>query len=1163
MQRPRTSSCALRSAVWAIALAAWIGLTPAPSSAIGPTGTIVGTVADQSGAAVAGATVSAVNQGTSETRMIHTDQAGNFAFPALPVGNYTIKVEMTGFQTSVQKNVVLQVDQNVTVPVSLQLGAVTQTVTVSETTAGVNLVNATVSHVVDQQRIVDLPLNGRDTLQLQFVMPGVTYDNNNVAHGQGQHEGVVVNGNRPGSNYYLLDGIDMTDSYLSVAPTIPAPDALQEFVIQTSNFNAQYGRSSGAIVNAATKAGSNQWHGDLFEFLRNDVLNANNFFTNKAGVAKPPYKLNQFGGTIGGPIRRNKTFVFGYFQETYRRTSEATTIENVLTAAERPDLNPAGADFGALCAATPSQCPKDPRTGQPFPNNVIPQGRIDPTALNFIKALMPLPNSGTSYVFSAPQVGPMDDLNESQFAVRIDHTFNEQNSMFFRYFFNNDYATGLGAGDNIPDTNHLKKFRNNDPALTWTHTFSPSILNTATVGLNRLGHFRSPQTDISWGSFGGPPTASLAQVPHEMYIISSGTVQSYGDGAFGQNRQTWQFSDSLSWVKGKHTIVFGGDYRRESVNRFEDYFTDPVFTFNGQVSGNTLADLVMGLPSAFRQDTEVRSELRHSALDFYGADTIKVRSNLTLDVGLRWEPYFPPVDNLNDQLCLDQTFTKKSQLYPTAPPGILFPGIPVGATYGGSPDAGCPRELIPKRWKNLAPRVGFNWDPFKDGKTSIRAGYGLFYDQMRMIGYNRFSTSQPWDYSANIPQPGSASNNFAPSLTGTSVFTNSGTVNPYPFIIPRTPAERAAYNSLFGGNWPTSALEDALNPNFNEGYAQEWNLTVQRELFKEYSLSVSYIGNHAVGLWISRESNWGIPNPFPTNWPTYCGIGPSALVTDPNCPQNQLSTLTTRRKLNLIQCGTATPRVTGPCYGPFELEDNAAWSNYNALQISINRKFSHGLEFLGSYVYGKYLDIESFGAEGGTGPRDPYNLALSYGPSDNDVRHRFVISYIWQIPKMTRFTGLSSALLNNWQVQGIITVQSGSPFTLASGVDTALTGIGGETADLVAGQSPTISHGSKAQEISEWFNTAAFIRAAWGTYGTSARNLLYGPGLVNFDFSLVKEFPISERWGQIQFRNEYFNLFNHANLLNPDGNVQDGSSFGQIFNARDPRFIQFALKWIF
>jgi len=745
----------------------------------------------------------------------------------------------------------------------------------------------------------------------------------------------------------------------------------------------------------------------------------------------------------------------------------------------------------------------------------------------------------------------------------LDRNINEKNTLFGRMFYNQDHASGLGF-DNIPGLGHVKDFTNVDPALTWNHTFSPTLLNTATLGFNRMGHFRAPATSFSWSTYGGPATAATSNVARELYTSVNGSINAGGDGAFRQNRQTWQASDGLSWVKGKHTLAFGGDYRKESVNRWEDYFTDPIFDFNGQFSNNALSDLLLGLPDSFREDTEVRSELRHGALDFYGTDTFKVLPNLTLDVGLRWEPYFPPVDNLNDQICLDQTFTKRSQLFPTAPPGILFPGIPHNATYGGTPDPGCPRELIPKRWGNLAPRVGFNYDPFKDGKTSVRAAYGIFYDQTRLIGYNRFSTSQPWDYSANITSPGNASNNYAPSLTGTNVFTNSGTVNPYPYVEPRTPAQRAAYNPFFGGNWPTSSLENALNPNFNLARVQEWNFTLQREFATNYSLSVSYVGNHATGLWISRESNWGIPNPFPANYqdPSVCGTGSSTTSANPNCPQNQSASLPTRRKLSAIQCNTATPGVTGPCYGPFELEDNAAWSHYNALQISINRKFSHGLEFLGSYVWGKYLDVFSFGAEGGTGPRDPYNLGLSYGPSDNDVKHKFVISYIWQVPQMSRFTGASSLLLNGWQFQGITSIQSGSPFSVSNPYDSGLTGIGNDTADLVASQSPTMSHSSRGAAVHEWFNTAAFTETAWGTYGTSARNLLYGPGITDFDFSIFKDFRVSERWGKIELRNEYFNLFNHPNFYNPDSGLTDGT-FGQITGARDPRFVQFALKWLF
>src|SRR5580698_8751828 len=335
-------------------------MSSVPSHAVGPTGKIVGSVVDQTGAPLAGATVNVINEGTGEARQVTSDDGGNFTFPILPVGNYTVKVTAAGFEVFEQRAIVLQVDQNVTINAQLQVGSNSEVVQVTSSTGqNVNLVDATISQVVDSQRVVDLPLNGRDTLQLQYIMPGVSYDNNNVAHGQGQHEGVVVNGNRPGSNYYLLDGVDMTDSYLSVAPTFPAPDALQEFDIQTSNFTAQYGRSSGGIVNAATKAGTNQWHGDAFEFFRNDVLNAHNFF-DVPGAKKPSFKLNQFGGTIGGPIQKNKTFVFGYYQGTRQRKDTTTTTGTVLTDQERPDVNASGnADFSD-CGNVGIPCPADP-----------------------------------------------------------------------------------------------------------------------------------------------------------------------------------------------------------------------------------------------------------------------------------------------------------------------------------------------------------------------------------------------------------------------------------------------------------------------------------------------------------------------------------------------------------------------------------------------------------------------------------------------------------------------------------------------------------------------------------------------------------------------------------------------------------------------------------
>jgi Carboxypeptidase regulatory-like domain/TonB-dependent Receptor Plug Domain len=1097
-----------------------------PASAAGPTGKVVGTVTDATGNSVAGAKVTVTNQDTNEVRPAISDGSGNFTFPVLPVGDYTIKVEATGFQTYEQKDIVLQVDQNISVNAALQVGATTQVVEVTGAPPSIDLVDATVSHVVDQQRMVDLPLNGRDALQLQYIMPGVSYDNNNVSHGQGQHEGTVVNGNRPGSNYYLLDGVDMTDSYLSTAPVFPAPDALQEFDIQTSNFTAQYGRSSGGMVNVATRAGANKFHGSAFEFFRNTVLDSHNYF-DPAGSAKPSFKLNQFGGYLGGPIQKDKTFFFGYYQGTRQRKDETTTVGTVLTPAERPDMNGGVSDFpGAI----------DPLTKLPFPGGIIPASRIDPTALKFIIKLMPLPNNSTGgYTFNAPVADNPDSINEDQYLGRIDHNFGPNNLFFGRYFYNQDLYSGIGV-DNIPGLPHQKYFRNQNVALDYTHTFSPNLINTAVFGFTRIGHHRGPTQGLGWGDFGGPATTSTTGVPSDLYTDISGSVNAGGDGTFVQNRQTWQFTDYVSLVRGKHTMTFGGDLRKESTNRVEDYYTDPIFNFNGQYSGNSLSDLLLGLPDYYNLQTEVSSRLRHTAFDTYAQDSYKITRRVTVDAGIRWEPFLPPVDNLNDQICYDPTFSKKSSYYPTAPPGILFPGPPKGSGSLGQGDPGCPRSMVPNRWKNVAPRLGFNVDPFGNGKTSVRASFGIFWDQARLIAWNRFSTAQPFDESVIVNGP----TVLQPSLSGNNIYTNGGVQNPFPFIIPRTAAQRAAFDPSYGGNWPTAAGETVLAPNFNEGYTNQWNLSVDQEITAGYTLTVSYIGNHGTHLFMSRENNYAPPSTY----------NPALTIAQNN------SNLPARRRLSNIQCGTGIGATTAACYGPMEILDPSLWSNYNSLQVSVNHRFQHGFSLLASYVWGNYLDVVSYTAEGGSGPRDPLDYALSYGPSDNNVRHRFAGSYIYQLPKFQSFHGIMGALINDWQNQSIVTAQTGAPYSVNSSLDTAATGIGGETADLTGAVIAPANRG-----VRSYFNTAAFQNAAPGTFGQSGRNFLTGPSLVDVDFSLFKEFPIRE-FGKIEFRSEFFNLFNHPNFYNPDNTVGDGT-FGQLQSARDPRIAQFALKYLF
>jgi hypothetical protein len=381
---------------------------------------------------------------------------------------------------------------------------------------------------------------------------------------------------------------------------------------------------------------------------------------------------------------------------------------------------------------------------------------------------------------------------------------------------------------------------------------------------------------------------------------------------------------------------------------------------------------------------------------------------------------------------------------------------------------------------------------------------------------------------------------YVPELTGNAVYNNNGITSPFPFTVPSTSAQRQAFDPLFGGHWPSNALEVGLSPKFNEGYSQEWNLSVQQQLSNDLSLTVGYIGNRSNHLWVSRLYNWAAPNPQQT------------------VSQNQ-NNLNQRRILSSIQCGTIAPGVTAPCYGSVELEDNAAWSTYHGLQIVADKKFNRGLTFMGSYVWGKYLDIHSIGAEGQNGPRDPLDFGLDYGPSDNDVRNRFAISYIWELPSAKMLHGFADTVLNHWQTQGITIAQSGTPFTVLSGPDTGLTGIGGDTGAPVQGVSPNIGLHKSGGSVT-YLNANAYQNAPYFTFGVLGRNSVVGPKYVNFDFSFFKEFPVFERQ-KLQFRAESFNLFNHPNFNNPNNTV--GGGLGRITGARDPRFIQFAMKYLF
>lgn len=1113
---------------FSLLFAALLGFFPRTGQAVNATGRIVGTVTDSTGAVVPGAAVTVMSQTTGASRRMQTDANGDYNFELLPIGLYSVRVEKSGFKTFSENGITLQVDENRTVPVVLQPGDVTEEVTVTTAPVGVDLIDATVKEVVDQERMVDLPLNGRSPLDLQLIMPGTAVDIVGVGHAQSQNNGLVVNGNRAASNYYLLDGVNFINSFQSTAPVFPAPDALHEFTMQLGQMSAAFGRDSGATVNAVTNSGTNEFHGTLFEFFRNTVLNANNYFSNKNGKARPPYNLNQYGGSLGGPVRKDKTFFFVYAQQTSRRESQPIIIPTVLTSSERLG------DFNDDCPG--SACPIDPRTGKSFPGNVIPQNRIDPVAAAFVQKVMPLPNSGTrSYIFNGPTGTGQDHLDESQFVARIDQSFGAKDKVFGRYYYNDD--AGVAFSGNLPGNFYNQDYRNQNLGLNWTRILSPTEVNSLTIGFDRTAHHFVDPIPRNWHDFGGPCNSRGCEYKYTIALFIPGSINSQGNSDYYQTPTTYQISDVMSWVKGRNTLNVGTDLLDETPNQFFNFLSDGEFFFANNFSNNSLSDFLLGLPSYGRQDTPTGNELRYHEINIYAQDDVKVTKDLNVNLGLRWEPFMPPTDNRNWRDCMDLTFTEHSIVFPQGPPGLLYPAEgQQGRGWGGVHDAGCPRSASPNKMANMAPRIGLAWDPFGTGKTSVHAGYGIFWDNIRLEAWNRLPNTQPYTISRSVFSPGNVTNNFPASLSGDLWLTNGGLADPYPYAVP----EGATQNAAFKYAYPV--LTAYFPSTFNLAYVQQYNFGIDQELWKNYTVKVTYLGNRGVHLFMSHEYNWALPLPFTVE-----------------TPAQQLANYTARRRFSTVTCQGQ------PCYDTMERDDDAGWSNYNSLQITVNRQFTHGLTFLGSYVWGKTLDIGSVSAEGGEGPRDPYNLNLDKGPSQFDIRNRFVTSFIWQVPRMKEFGNpVANGLINGWEFNGAVTIQSGFPFTVHSGPDTSLTGIGGETADPVPGANPTLPSGrSHSQRIAQYFNTAAFKIAPYGTYGATGRDSLSGPGLVNFDISIFKEFKLSERWGKLQFREENFNLFNHPNFGLPDSTVTDGAAFGQIFSAGNPRFIQFAVKEIF
>ena len=1055
------------------------------------TGSIRGTVVDTSGALISGATVTATNSETSSVRAVVTNKEGIYVFPSLAIGTYSLRISHDGFETQKRDGIQLLTGQTLDLHIEIAIGSVTQSVEVSSAAPLIQTASSSVQASVDQKQMQELPLNGRNPLQLTVLTPGTALTSVGTESGQQDNTGLTVNGLRATQNNFQLDGAIYTNRFFDSVPILPNPDALQEFTIQSSNYSSEYG-GAGALVQLSTRSGTNTIHGSTYEFLRNTVLNARNYFQQTA----PPFKLNQFGGTAGGPIIKDRTFFFFAAEDLQQRSSPNPISITVPTAAELRG------DFSALLGKGIAIF--NPTTGQPYPDNIIP------TPINTLsgklaqKYLVSLASNPVTGVFNSTSNSNVDS---TQYLAKIDQVVTQSNHLSGRYFYNQDnFQRPFNAPLGFYAAN---RFRNQSVIVTDTQVFSPTLTAIFSASAGRFARTQIPQA---------PGLQSLQDLGQNVPLGSpgetifpgiraniSGFVNIFSGGALTQAATSFDYKASLVKVLHTHTIGLGAEFERDRVNMNDYSYTPGDNTFNGQrtaaptgatlptgtkTSGSALADFYLGLGSQFFQDNGRKAYLRTNRPSLYVQDDWKATRNLTLNLGVRWDPWLPPID-LNETLVgFEPGF--QSQIARNAPAGLIFKG-----------DAGLQESVFQKNWKDFAPRIGFAYNVSGAGKTVIRAGYAIFYGFPEGLLYQRTDAMQPVNLYLTYP---------APSATWDDIYAGYPGGSPFP-------REHISPDQFANYQFQLPVSGGVLDPKSKVAYTQNWNLTFEQQLPEDVAFSIAYVGNHGAHIMGSRQFNPAV-------------FGPGATV------------------------GNENSRRLYPGLGAVELAQSYEYAIYNSLQANLVKRTQNGLTLLTNIVWSKAIDNTSSATEGNAGPPNPFNLQSGRGPADFDQAIRYNLSINYVTPHVD-VTGFKSALLNNWQLNGIASIQTGLPFTVVSGTDRSLSGIGNDYADIAG----TPARPAGVSKIKEYFNTAAFVPAATGTFGNVRRNSLRGPGYVNVDTSIFKDIFPGERI-HAQFRAEAFNTFNRVNFSNPAASVSSGT-YGQITSAGSPRVFQFGLKLLF
>lgn len=1105
--------------------------------------TLVGTVKDASGAVVPGATVTARNVGTDATKTVRAGANGDYAFSDLDVGRYSIAGSQPGFRKTVINNIDLQTGQSARIDIVLQLGAVTQQVTVSGAAPMITTTNSDVGQVVNQDVLEEIPLNGRSFWQLTQLTPGATYTpSGSTAYGsttviRASAVNVVINGSDPDKTGWVLDGSSIVEVQSGGTEIQPDVDAIQEFKVESGNMNAEFGRTP-ATVTATIKSGTNQYHGDVFEFLRNSALDARNFFfvaPPGSSQKKDILKRNQFGGTIGGPIRKDKTFFFADIEETTVR--QGVVYSNVVpSAAERQG------DFSALLPKTQLVNPFDGYTA--FANNQVSltstPATFSPQAVYFMNTYLPMPNfvQGTTSRYVA---SPSLALTTVKSDLKIDENISEKNHLMGRYSI-------VDNTDNSPDqmstlgllANHA---RGQDVALALTHTFNPHWLNELRFGFYRMFfHFGPPVPNINFSVaqgqdpgyqgfdlqvFGGFPEIAMSNYGTGGYLFDGAPSNQLPKS---NHIRTYEYADSLSYDNGKHSMKFGMQLYHNTTGYITGSQNQGIFTFNGSYTGDQFADFLLGIPSEGQRDP---GALEWSTYGNWPAwfyqDNYRVTQNFTLNLGLRYEinGFFTGTrgqtsgfDPTTGKLIIPSNFDVtarpiSAQLLPLYTDRIVY-----------SKTLGLPNSIIRTNMHDIAPRFGFAWDPSGAGKWAIRGGYGIFWDYADNNGPNNSQGVPPdtvQDAEFNNTKPSAPNRAFGNFFLGQPLT---------PQANPNPGQPCAPYFNFTALTCFTPSLSTTVWGNVLDAYTQEWNLTVQRELTHALSMTVAYVGNTAKHQVLSQSIN----NPPP---------GPGAI----------------QERRPLVEYSTITQYQYG------------GMADYNALQVSVVSRSWHNLSLLGNYVYSHCIDDGS----GGSGAPTFFLAGKpNRGDCTLDRTNTSAISYDYLLPVghgqqyFSHMSKWANAVLGGWRTSGILTLQSGLPFTPALSGDLANTGVSSQRPDVIS--TPVM-----VNNISCWFYTSnnsscTALRSGqanwWALppsqvrYGTGGRDYVRGDGLVDLDFTLMKEFRLTES-KHLEFRSEYFNLTNTPTFANPSATV-NSSSGGQVSSVLVPsREIQFALKLFF